>query len=72
MTIEYVQAWLIAPLGLPDVATFVIAELFAWLAEAAMLRWYGERWRLALLASLAANTTSVLVGELCRYYLGVP
>lgn len=62
----------IAPLGLPGVAAFAIAELFAWSAEAAMLRAYGERWRVALLASLAANATSVIAGELCRYYFGVP
>lgn len=62
----------IAPLGLPDLPTFVIAELFAWSAEAALLRYYGTAWRLALLSSLAANATSVIVGELCRYYFGIP
>lgn len=68
--------FVIAPLGaatgMTSLQTFILAELFAWIAEAALLRCYGVRWRLALLASLVANATSVTVGELSRYYFGVP
>ena len=68
----FVIAPLCASAGIADWLAFVIAELFAWSAEAALLRRYGVRWRLALLASLAANATSVIVGELCRYHFGLP
>lgn len=54
--------------GLADWLMFAIAELFAWSAEAALLRYFGVPWQRALVASLAANATSVIVGELCRYY----
>jgi hypothetical protein len=68
--------FVIAPLctstGMTNLQMFVLAELFAWITEAALLRNYGVRWRLALLASLVANATSVTVGELSRYYFGVP
>jgi hypothetical protein len=59
-------------MGMTSLQMFVLAELFAWVTEAALLRSYGVRWRLALLASLVANATSVTVGELSRYYFGVP
>lgn len=50
----------------------VIAELFAWLVEAAMLMGYGVRaWR-ALAVSLAANGASVLAGMAARAWLGMP
>lgn len=48
------------------------AELFAWLVEAALLRGYGVRWPRALVAALAANATSVAVGELTRALWGFP
>lgn len=66
----------IAPLatsaGLAILPMLIIAELFAWLAEAALLRRFGLTWRRALAASLAANAASVLAGELCHAWLGVP
>jgi hypothetical protein len=68
--------FVIAPLctstGMTNSQMFVLAELFAWITEAALLRSYGVRWRLALFASLVANATSVTAGELSRYYFGVP
>jgi hypothetical protein len=67
----FVIAPLSTALDIADWLMFLVAELFAWSVEAALLHRYGVRWRLALLASLAANATSIIVGELCRYYVGV-
>ncbi len=58
--------------GMAEMPTFILAELIVWLAEAALLRAYGLRWQLALFAALVANATSITVGELSRYYFGVP
>ena len=50
----------------------IIAELFAWLAEAAMLRLFGVAWPRALAVSLAANAASVAVGIIARTWFGMP
>lgn len=47
-----------------------VAELFAWTAEAALLRRFGQPWRRALGVSLLANGASVAVGMLERETLG--
>ncbi len=66
----------IAPLatsaGMTMVTMLVVAELFAWLAEAALLRHFDVSWRRAISISLAANAASVAAGELCRTAFGVP
>ena len=49
-----------------------IAELFAWLTEAAMLRMYGLRWRRALIIALLVNAASVVVGMTTRELFGWP
>lgn len=43
-----------------------LAEAFAYLVEAAMLRAYGAPWKRALAVSVIANTASIVVGELVR------
>jgi len=55
----------------------ILAECFAWLAEAAYLRWSrprlpGMTLERALLLSLAVNGTSLAVGLLSSRYLGFP
>ena len=49
-----------------------LAEGFAYLVEAALLRAYGVRFARALAVSFAANTASVVVGELVRARWGIP
>ncbi len=51
---------LIEPLGYP--AYVVIAEVFAWAAEAALLTAVRVPWRVAMLASLVANAASLAAG----------
>jgi len=58
--------------GLDYPQMIVVAELFAWTAEAALLRVYGVRWPRALLVAFAANAASVLLGMATRHWLGVP
>lgn len=58
--------------GLTYHQMLVIDELFAWLAEAALLRAFGVRWRRALLVALVANAASVLVGVVARTWFGMP
>jgi len=48
-----------------------LAEGFAYLVEAALLRAYGVRWLRAVAVSCAANTASLLVGELFRAQWGI-
>ena len=50
----------------------IVAEAFAWLCEAALLRLFGVRWRRALLVSLVANAASVMVGVVARTWFGMP
>lgn len=45
-----------------------LAEAFAYTVEAALLRGYGVPWPRAIVASIAANTASVVAGELARSY----
>lgn len=49
-----------------------LAEVFAYLVEAALLRACGIRWPRALVVSCAANTASVLAGQLTRALWGIP
>lgn len=49
-----------------------LAEAFAYLVEAALLRAYGVRWWRALAASIVANTASIIVGQLVRARWGIP
>jgi hypothetical protein len=58
--------------GLDHREFLIVAELFAWLAEAAMLRLFGVSWRRALLVALLANATSVAVGVVARTWFGMP
>jgi hypothetical protein len=53
-------------------ATLWLGEAFAYLVEAALLRAYGVDWLRAIAVSCAANTASLLVGELIRARWGVP
>ena len=48
-----------------------VAELFAWSVEAAYFAWALRRSR-ALLVSLLANSASVALGLLSRYFFGAP
>lgn len=52
-------------------ARLASAETFAVLAEAAMIATRMRWWR-ALAFSLLANASSVVVGEILRYFLGFP
>ena len=58
--------------GLGYRGMLVVAELFAWLAEAALLRLFGVSWHRALLVALLANTASVVVGIVARTWFGMP
>lgn len=58
--------------GLSFDAMLLVAELFAWLAEAALLRAFGVPWRRAVPISLAANAASVLLGMATRHFWGIP
>jgi hypothetical protein len=63
--------WFVFPLlDLPWLWMVLCAELFAWLAEAAWLRWHGVR--RPLWWSLLANGASLSLGLLARRWLGVP
>jgi len=69
--------WFVFPLvprilGIPWLAAIVLAEIFAWLAEAAYLRIRGVPWGRAVLASLVANGASLGLGLLSRALFGVP
>jgi len=52
--------------------TLWLAEGFAYVVEAALLRAYGVRWLRAIAVSCAANTASMVVGELIRARWGIP
>ena len=58
--------------GLSWGPTLWLAEGFAYLVEAALLRAYGVSWLRAVAVSCAANTASAVVGELIRARWGVP
>ncbi len=58
--------------GLDYHQMLVIDELFAWLAEAAMLSLFGVRWHRALVVALVANAASVGVGVVARTWFGMP
>ncbi|MEZ4366693.1 MAG: hypothetical protein R2939_10455 [Kofleriaceae bacterium] len=58
--------------GLSYRQMIVLDELFAWLAEAALLRLYGCRWRRALVVALVVNAASVVVGLVARAWFGLP
>jgi hypothetical protein len=63
--------WFVFPrAGLPWLWMVLWAELFAWLAEAAWLRWHGVR--RPLWWSLLANGASLSLGLLSRHFLGGP
>lgn len=70
--------WFLFPLlrrlGIDYVPMVILAELFAWLAEALFLARTQPRVpvRKALLVSLVANATSVLLGLACRELFGAP
>ncbi len=51
--------------------TTLVAELFAWLVEAAYFGWW-LRYRRALTVTFMANLASLLVGLVCRRLFGVP
>jgi hypothetical protein len=68
----YVFPPLGAAIGLGFAPMLWAAEAFAYLAEAALLRAYGVRWRRALAVSCVANTASIVAGELVRARWGVP
>ena len=55
----------------PYVTKLVLAELFAWLVEAAYFAFLFRR-RQALLATLVANAASLGVGLLSRWLFGAP
>ena len=58
--------------GLSWGATVWLAEAFAYLGEAVLLRAFGVRWLRAIAVSCAANTASLVVGELLRARWGIP
>ena len=58
--------------GLGYLDMVIVAELFAWLTEAALLRLFGVRWSRALAVSLVANAASVVVGIVARTWFGMP
>ena len=63
--------WFVFPQAdLPWLWMVLWAELFAWLAEAAWLRWNGVRRPLRW--SLLANGASLALGLLARRWFGVP
>jgi hypothetical protein len=69
--------WYVFPLlyehaGLSWTAMLWLAEGFAYVVEAALLRAYGVRWPRAIVASCAANTASIVAGELVRACWGIP
>jgi hypothetical protein len=70
--------WFVFPLlrrvGVDYVSMVILAELFAWLVEAAFLAKTQPRvpMKKALLVSLAANAASVLLGLACRALFGAP
>lgn len=70
--------WFVFPLlrraGIDYVSMVILAELFAWLVEAAFLAKTQPRvaMKRALVVSLVANGTSVLLGLACRALFGVP
>lgn len=49
-----------------------LAEGFAYVVEAALLRAYGVRWSRAIAVSMLANTASIVAGELVRWRWGIP
>jgi len=49
-----------------------LAEAFAYVVEAVLLRAYGLRWWRALAVSIVANTASIAIGELVRARWGIP
>lgn len=49
-----------------------LAEGFAYVVEAGLLRAYGVRWPRAIAVACLANTASVAVGELVRARWGIP
>jgi hypothetical protein len=53
-------------------ATLWLGEAFAYLVEAALLRAYGVSWLRAIAVSCAANTASLVVGEVLRICCGIP
>lgn len=75
--VTHPAVWYVLPplcygVGLGYGAMVLIAELFAWLVEAAMLMGYGVRPFRALAVSLVANGASVLAGMAARAWLGMP
>ena len=58
--------------GLRYAQTLWIAESFAYVVEAAMLRAWGVRWWRAIAVSAVANTASFAIGEFVRTAWGVP
>jgi ABC-type thiamin/hydroxymethylpyrimidine transport system permease subunit len=64
--------WLLFPYSrLPYVGAATLAEIFAWLVEAAYFAWqFGVR--RALLASLIANGASFVLGMISRKLFGLP
>lgn len=62
-------------LPLPYLWLCVVGELWAWLGEAAYLKWVVKtepRLSRAVLWSLIANASSAGLGELCRWLIGYP
>lgn len=63
--------WLFPHSQVPYVVAVTVAELFAWLVEAAYFAWqYGIR--RALFASLIANGASFVLGMISRRLFGFP
>lgn len=68
----YVFPPLGARAGLSFPQTLWLAEAFAYVTEAALLRAYGVRWWRALAVAIVANTASIIAGELLRARWGIP
>lgn len=58
--------------GLGYISMLVVAELFAWLAEALMLSMFGIGWRRALATALLVNGASFSLGLAGQLLFGFP
>ncbi len=78
-TITHPFVWFVFPLlsklGVKWLFVVALAELFAWLVEAAFFALTGKvrvAWRRALFVSFVANAASVVLGMLSRELFGAP
>jgi hypothetical protein len=75
--VTHPMVWFVIPplgerAGLSWGQTSWLAEGFAYVVEAALLRAYGVTWPRAIAVACAANTASLAVGELLRACWGFP